>query len=166
MFFLPRPIHFVNIQFILLKWSMAQSEHVKQWLLNETTILAIINYFYFIFFKTLQIHPFFFYVGLCQKKKKRTCNIWHQGLIHKPVAPALCWCNPPGSTPSPSGSRTGLPVREAGALTGTPKATASSVRRVRFTHRLYWHTHLLHWPTVGINAHPEWRTTWVSAYRI
>ncbi len=39
-FFLPRPIHLVNIQFILLNGLLAQSEHVKQWLLNETTILS------------------------------------------------------------------------------------------------------------------------------
>ncbi len=44
---------------------------------------------------------------------------------------------------------------------GTPKATGTraplfEVRRVRFTHRLYWYTHLLHrHPTVGINAPPE-----------
>ncbi len=30
------------------------------------------------------------------KKKKRTCYIWYiRDSYYKPVAPALCWCNPP-----------------------------------------------------------------------
>ncbi len=53
----------------------------------------------------------FFYVGLCLKKKKKkkrehaTYDI--RDSYYKPVAPVLCWCNPPGSAPSHlSGSRT------------------------------------------------------------
>ncbi len=40
-FFLPRPIHFVNIQFIMLNGLLAQSEHVKQWLLNPPRVRTI-----------------------------------------------------------------------------------------------------------------------------
>ncbi len=79
----------------------------------------------FFFFKTLQIHPFF-YVGLCLKKKKKkkreheTYDI--RDSYYKPVAPALCWCNPPGSAPSHrAGLEPGFQAREAGALTRNAK---------------------------------------------
>ncbi len=71
---------FVNIQFILLNGLLAQSEHVKQWLVKWNNILAIINYFLFIFFQNATNPSFFFYVGLCQKKKRDMQHI-HQGLI-------------------------------------------------------------------------------------
>ncbi len=74
------------------------------------------------FFKTLQIHPFFFLnVGLCQKKKE---NMQHdiRDSYYKPVAPALCWYNPPGSAPSHrAGLEPGFPAREVGALTTNAK---------------------------------------------
>ncbi len=74
---------------------------------------------------------FFFYVGLSKKKKKRehaTHDI--RDSYYKPIALALCWCNPPG-----------------------PHHHTERVSK----HHLYWYTHLLHWhPTVGINAPPEW----------
>ncbi len=44
----------------------------------------------------------------------------------------------------------GIPAREAGALTRNAKgytdarAPLFEVKKVRFTHRPYWHTHLLH----------------------
>ncbi len=133
------------------------------------------NLFIFLRYKSIL---FFF----CQKKKREHATYDIRDSYYKPVAPALCWCNTPGSAPSHrAGLEPGFPAREAGALTRNAKglerqgnallsvarAPLFEVRRVRFTHRLYWHTHLLHWhPTVGINAPPEWRTTWVSAYRI
>ncbi len=135
--------------------------------------------FLFIFF-TLQIHPFFFFF-LCwfmSKKKREHATYDIRESYCKPVAPALCWCNPPRvCIITPNGSRTRVSGAGGGRsnkerqrlqpLVSVARAPVFEVRRVRFTHRLYWHTHLLHWhPTVGINAPPEWRTTWVSAYRI
>ncbi len=120
-------------------------------------------YLFFLCYKSIL---FFFYVGLCQQQKKRTYDI--RDSYYKPVAPALCWCNSPGSTPSHrAGLEPGFPAREAGRsnkerqrlqpLVSVARAPLFEVRRVRFTHSPYWHTHLLHWhPTVGINAPPEW----------
>ncbi len=43
-------------------------------------------------------------------------------LYYKPIAPALCWCNRPGSAPSHrAGLEPGFPAREAGALTRNAK---------------------------------------------
>ncbi len=120
----------------------------------------------FFFFFLLQIHPFFLNVGLYRKKKKEHATYDIRDSYYTPVAPALCWCKPPGSAPSHrAGLEPGFPACEARALTrnakgySDPRAPFFEVRRVRFTHRLYWHTHLLHWhPTVGINAPPEWQT--------
>ncbi len=117
----------------------------------------------FYLFFTLHIHPFFKCWFMSLKKKKREHATYDiSDSYYKPVAPALCWCNPLGSAPSHrAGLEPGFPTREAGALTRnakghSPRLPVFEVRRVRFTHRLYWHTHLLHWhPTVGINAPPE-----------
>ncbi len=131
------------------------------------------TFFFFFFFFTLQIHPFFFLCWFMSKKKKKkkrehaTYDI--RDSYYKPVTPALCWCNPPRvRTITPSGFPHSNKERQRlQPLVSVARAPLFEVRRVRFTHRLYWHTHLLHWhPTVGINAPPEWRTTWVSAYRI
>ncbi len=131
--------------------------------------------FVFYFFQNATNPSFFFLMLVYVKKKKKkrehaTYDI--RDSYYKPVAPALCWYNPPGSTITPSGSRTW--VSDAGGrrsnkerqrlqpLVSVARAPLFEVRRVRFTHRLYWHTHLLHWhPTVGINfilsdEPPEW----------
>ncbi len=138
----------------------------------------------FLFFsKRYKSILFFFKCWFMSKNKKTTTKKQHatheiRDSYYKPVTPALCWCNRPGSTPSHrAGLEPRFPAREVGALNkerqriqplvSVARAPLFEVRRVRFTHRLYWHTHLLHWhPTVGINAPPEWRTTWVSTYRI
>ncbi len=63
----------------------------------------------------------FCYVGLCLKKREHaTYDI--RDSYYKPVAPALCWCNPPGSAPSHrAGLEPGFPVRDAGTLTRNAK---------------------------------------------
>ncbi len=101
---------------------------------------------------------FFFFLMLVyvlKKKRREHATYDIRDSYYKPVAPALCWCNPPG--PHHHTERVSNPGFRCGRqahLQGTPKATASSVNR--FTHHLYWYTHLLHWhPTVGINAPPE-----------
>ncbi len=51
----------------------------------------------FLFFFTLQIHPFFFMLVYVLKKKKREHATYDiRDSYYKPIAPALCWCNPPG----------------------------------------------------------------------
>ncbi len=133
---------------------------------------------FFFFFFCYKSILFFLNVGLCQQKKREHATYDIRDSYYKPVTPALCLCNPPRvRTITPERSRTRVSGAGGGRsnkerqrlqpLMSVARAPLFEVRRVRFTHRLYWHTHLLHWhPTVGINAPPEWRTTWVSAYRI
>ncbi len=127
----------------------------------------------FLFFQNATNPSFFFFKCWFMSKKREHATYDIRDSYYKPVAPALCWCNLPGSAPShraglePGGGRSNKERQRLQPLVSVARAPLFEVRRVRFTHRLYWHTHLLHWhPTVGINAHPEWRTTWVSAYRI
>ncbi len=69
---------------------------------------------FFFFFFTLQIHPFFMLVYVLKKRIKRKrehATYVIRDSYYKPVAPALCWCNPPRSPPvipaiTPSRSRT------------------------------------------------------------
>ncbi len=77
------------------------------------------------FFQNATNPSFFFFLnlGLCLKKKKKkrehaTYDI--RDSYYKPVAPALCWCNPPAPSHR-TGLEPGLPVREAGALTRNAK---------------------------------------------
>ncbi len=70
------------------------------------------------------------------------------------VVYSFAYVTPPGSAPSHrAGLEPGIPAREAGALprrlkakplASVARAPLFEVRRVRFTHRPYWHTHLLH----------------------
>ncbi len=76
------------------------------------------------FFKTLQIHPFF-YVGLCLKKKKKKENMQHMTSGTHTINRSHQSCvdvTPPGSAPShQTGFEPGFPVRDAGALTRNAK---------------------------------------------
>ncbi len=103
---------------------LAQSEHVKQWLLNETTILSIINakFFFFFFFFLRYKSILFFMLVYVLKKKREHATYDIRDSYYKPVAPALCWCNPPGSAPSHrTGLEPGFLVRDVGALTRNAK---------------------------------------------
>ncbi len=75
--------------------------------------------------------------------------------------------NPPGSTPSHRADlEPGIPAREVGALPRRLKPLASVARaplfevsRVRFTHRPYWHTHLLHMHFLHVSCSELKKTT-------
>ncbi len=80
---------------------LAQSEHVKQWLLNETTILSIINAKIFFFFFNA---TFFLMLVYVLKKKREHATYDIRDSYYKPVTPTLCLCNL--RTITQSGSRT------------------------------------------------------------
>ncbi len=64
-------------------------------------------------------NPSFFLCWFMSLKKREHATYDIRDSYYKPVAPALCWCNPPGSAPShQTGLEPGFPAREAGALTG------------------------------------------------
>ncbi len=133
-------------------------------------------FFFILFFYATNPSFFFFFFGLCKKKKKKenmqhmisgthTINRSHQSCVTRvrTITPSRSRTRVSGA----GGGRSNKERQRLQPLVSGARAPLFEVRRVRFTHRLYWHTHLLHWhPTVGINAPPEWRTTWVSAYRI
>ncbi len=108
---------------------------------------------FFLFFLCYKSILFFMLVYVLKKKEHATYDI--RDSYYKPVAPALCWCNPPASAPSHrAGLEPGFPARDAGSLTRNAKVY--SLERQSVKHHLYWYTHLSHWhPTVGINAPPE-----------
>ncbi len=102
---------------------------------NNNIVEYKFNFFLFFFQNATNPSFFFLNVGLCQKKKKKktehaTYDI--RDSYYKPVAPALCWCNPPpGSAPSHrAGLEPGFPAREAGALTRNAKGQSQSLERL------------------------------------
>ncbi len=65
---------------------------------------------------------FFINVGLCLKKKREHATYDIRDSYYKPVAPALCWCNNPGSAPSHrAGLEPGVSSAGCGALTRNAK---------------------------------------------
>ncbi len=92
--------------------------------LNNNIVDYKFKVFFVVVVKRYKSILFFFFlnVGLCLKKKSEHATYDIRDSYYKPVAPALCWCNPPGSAPSHrAGLEPGFPVRDAGALTRNAK---------------------------------------------
>ncbi len=125
----------------------------------------IVDYKFKVFFFSKRYKSIlFFYVGLCLEKNKKNKkeNMQHMtsGTINRSHQPCVD-VTPPG----PHHHTERVSTRVSGTGGGRSNKERQRLQpqlvsvEVRFTHRLYWHTHLLHWhPTVGINAPPEWRT--------
>ncbi len=77
---------------------------------NNNIVDYKLKVFFFFFSKRYKSILFFFYMLVYVKKKKNTrahATYDIRDSYYKPVAPALCWCNPPRvRTITPSGSRT------------------------------------------------------------
>ncbi len=89
--------------------------------------MSIINAKVFFFLNATNPSFFFMLDYVLKKKKKKKKKREHatydiRDSYFKPVAPALCWSNPPGSAPSHrTGLKPGFPAQEAGALTRNAK---------------------------------------------
>ncbi len=76
-----------------------------------------------------------------------TINRSHQPCVDVTPPPRVRTITPSGSRTRVSGAGGGRSNKERQRLqplVSVARAPLFEVRRVRFTHRLYWHTHLLH----------------------